>query len=95
VRSSESYAGKFAISFVHETHVKHVVIESTTDPVAGVIYHVTPNGPRFHSLYDLIEKAQQEPVIQNRSFEIVLGKCPPKVLQCILHVHTCNTSIVC
>lgn len=78
VRSSESYTGKFAISFVHENHVKHVVIESTTDPVAGVIYHVTPNGPRFHSLYDLIEKAQQEPVIQNRSFEVVLGKCPPK-----------------
>ena len=59
--------------------MKHVVVESTTDPVAGVIYHITPSGPRFHSLYDLIEKAQEEAVIQNHSFEIVLGKCPPKV----------------
>jgi hypothetical protein len=79
VRSSESFAGKFAISFIHENHVKHVVVESTADPVVGVLYHITPHGPRFHSLYDLIEKAQEEAVIQNHSFEIVLGKCPPKV----------------
>ena len=63
----------------HESHVKHVVIESSTDPVSGVLYHVTPNGPRFNSLYDLIEQAQKKAVIQNHSFEIVLGKCPPKV----------------
>ena len=63
----------------HESHVKHVVIESSTDPVSGVLYHITPNGPRFNSLYDLIEQAQKKAVIQNHSFEIVLGKCPPKV----------------
>jgi hypothetical protein len=78
VRSSESFSGKFAISFVHEGHVKHVVVESSTDPVVGILYHITPKGPRFHSLYDLIEKAQQEPVIKNHLFEMVLGKCPPK-----------------
>ena len=59
--------------------MKHVVVESTTDSVVGVLYHITPKGPRFSSLHDLIEKAQQEPVIKNHLFEIVLGKCPPKV----------------
>jgi hypothetical protein len=58
--------------------VKHVVVESSTDPVVGILYHITPKGPRFHSLYDLIEKAQREPVIKNHLFEMVLGKCPPK-----------------
>lgn len=59
--------------------MKHVVIESSTDPVAGIVYHITPNGPRFHTLYDLIEQARKEPVIQNHSFEIILGKSPHKV----------------
>lgn len=66
--------------FRHENHVKHVVIESTPDPVVGIIYHITPSGPRFHTLYDLIEHAQKEPVIHNHSFEIILGKSPPKVI---------------
>ena len=56
-----------------------MVVESSTDPVVGILYHITPKGPRFPSLYDLIEKAQQEAVIKNHLFEIVLGKCPPKV----------------
>ena len=67
--------------------MKHVVVESSTDPVAGVIYYITPDGLRFHSLYDLIEKARVEAVIQNHSFEIVLSKCPPKVGCLYVHVH--------
>jgi len=79
VRTSESFNGKFAISFVHESRVKHIVIESRHEAVAGVLYNVTPKGPFFRSLYDLIEEAQKKPIIQNNAFNVKLGKCPPKV----------------
>ena len=63
----------------HESRVKHVVIESKQEPVAGVLYNITPNGPFFSSLYDLIEEAKKSPIIQNHMIDVVLGKCPPKV----------------
>lgn len=47
--------------------------------MAGVLYNVTPKGPFFRSLYDLIEEAQKKPIIQNNAFNVKLGKCPPKV----------------
>jgi len=59
--------------------VKHIVIESRHEAVAGVLYNVTPKGPFFRSLYDLIEEAQKKPIIQNNAFNVKLGKCPPKV----------------
>ena len=76
--------------------MKHVVVESSSDPVVGVLYHITPKGPRFHSLYDLIETAQQESVIKNHVFEMILGKCPPKVCVCVrVSVCVCVRVSVC
>ena len=63
----------------HESRVKHVVIESKFDPVTGILYHITPSGPFFPSLYELIEEAQRKPLIQNHMFDIKLEQCPPKV----------------
>lgn len=63
----------------HESSVKHVVIESKQDPVAGAIYNITPNGPVFSSLYELIQEAQQTPLIQNHVFNVQLTCSPPKV----------------
>ena len=63
----------------HESKVKHVVIESKREPVAGILYYVTPNGPFFSSLYELIEEAKVSALIQNHIFDVKLGKCPPKV----------------
>lgn len=63
----------------HESRVKHVVIESKRDPVAGVLYNITPNGPFYSSLYELIEEAQKRPLIQNHMFDIKLGQYPPQV----------------
>jgi hypothetical protein len=79
VRASESYQGKFAISFVHESRTKHVVVESKKDPVAGIMYNITPNGPYFTTLHDVIEEAKKSPIIQNHMFDIVLTKSPPKI----------------
>ena len=69
----------FPLPCSHESRVKHVVIESKQEPVAGVLYNITPNGPFFSSLYDLIEEAKKSPIIQNHMIDVVLGKCPPKV----------------
>ena len=63
----------------HESQVKHVVIESKRDPVAGIVYNITPNGPFFNTLYDLIEEGKKSAIIQNHMFDVTLGKCPPKV----------------
>ena len=65
--------------YSHESSVKHVVIESRRDPVAGVLYNITPNGPVFTSLYELIEEGKKRPLIQNHVFNIQLTCCPPKV----------------
>ena len=59
--------------------MKHVVVESKPDPVTGVVYHVTPSGPYFDSLYSLVEEARRTKVIQNHLFDVLLTKCPPKV----------------
>ena len=64
----------------HETKVKHIVVDSQCDPVAGVLYCITANGPHFDSLFDLIETAQNKPLIQNQSFNVVLKSSPPKVV---------------
>lgn len=85
VRTSESFPGRYAISFLHENRAKHIVIESKPDPVAGVLYNITPSGPVFSSLYDIIEKAQQQPLITNHSLHVTLGKCPPKPDMTWLH----------
>ncbi|XP_064393365.1 uncharacterized protein LOC135340880 [Halichondria panicea] len=85
VRTSESYSGKFAISFMHECRVKHVVIESKRDPVTGVIYNITPNGPFFSSLSELIDEAQKKALIQNHTFDIKLGQYPPQPNMSWLH----------
>ncbi len=63
----------------HECRVKHVVIESKRDPVTGVIYNITPNGPFFSSLSELIDEAQKKALIQNHTFDIKLGQYPPQV----------------
>lgn len=73
----------------HESSVKHVVIESKQDPVAGAIYNITPNGPVFNSLYELIQEAQQTPLIQNHIFNVQLTCSPPKVNSgAALGIHT-------
>lgn len=59
--------------------MKHVVIETKPDPVTGVVYHITPNGPYFDSLYSLVEEARKTKVIHNHLFDVVLTKSPPKV----------------
>ena len=90
----------------HESRVKHVVIESKYDPVTGILYHITPSGPFFPSLYELVERARKKPLIQNHLFDIKLEKCPPKVLHtsgvefyavswisfctCLIHVYAAN-----
>ena len=78
-------------SHSHESKVKHVVIESKRDPVAGVLYNITPNGPFFTSLYELIEGAKVAPVIQNHMFDVKLGKFPPKVCiqRLVQHLNSC------
>jgi len=63
----------------HESRVKHVVVESKRDPVARVMYHITPNGPYFDSLYALIQEACTTAIIQNHAFDLVLGSSPIKV----------------
>ena len=63
----------------HESRVKHVVIENKRDSVAGMLYHITPNGPFFSSLNELIDEARKRPLIQNHIFDITLTQCPPKV----------------
>lgn len=55
------------------------MIESRRDPVAGVVYNITPNGPVFSSLYELIEEGQRTPLIQNHVFNVQLTCSPPKV----------------
>ncbi|XP_019857797.1 PREDICTED: 1-phosphatidylinositol 4,5-bisphosphate phosphodiesterase gamma-1-like [Amphimedon queenslandica] len=85
VRISESYTGKFAISFMHEGRVKHVVIETRPDTVAGVLYYITPQGPCFDSLTGLIEEAKRHCIIKNQLFDVVLKKSPPKPDQRWLH----------
>lgn len=67
------------IFYSYESKVKHVVVESKPDPVTGVVYHVTPSGPYFDSLYSLVEEARRTKVIQNHLFDVLLTKCPPKV----------------
>lgn len=59
--------------------MKHVVVESKPDSVAHVMYHITPNGPYFDSLYSLIEEARTTAIIQNHAFDLILGSSPPKV----------------
>lgn len=63
----------------HESRVKHVVVESKSDSVAHIMYHITPNGPYFDSLYSLIEEARTTAIIQNHAFDLILGSSPPKV----------------
>ena len=63
----------------HESRVKHVVIETKPDPVTGILYHITPNGPFCSSLCELIEEARKTSIIQNHLFDVVLTKSPPKV----------------
>jgi hypothetical protein len=63
----------------HGILVKHVVVESREDPVAGTLYNITPNGPVFTSLYELIEEAQRTPLIQNHAFNVQLTCSPPQV----------------
>ncbi len=70
----------------HNSSVKHVVIESRRDPVTGVLYNITPNGPSFSSLYELIVEAQTRPLIHNHSFNIQLTCSPPKVGASILNI---------
>lgn len=65
----------------HESNVKHVVIESKRDPVAGILYNITPHGPVFNSLYELIQEAQKTALIQNHSFNVQLTCSPPKVTE--------------
>lgn len=77
----------------HETRVKHVVIESKFDPITGILYHITPSGPFFPSLYELIEEAQRKPLIQNHMFDIKLEQCPPKVHQ--YYAVYCNVIMCC
>lgn len=85
VRTSSSFEGKFAVSFVHESNVKHVVIESSQDQVAGTIYQITPNGPVFNSVYELVQEAQKRPLIQNHLFSVQLTCSPPKPNTSWLH----------
>lgn len=92
VRTSESYNGKFAISFMHESRVKHVVVESKPDSVAHIMYHITPNGPYFDSLYSLIEEARNTAIIQNHAFDLILGSSPPKLDTSWLHQNTRSSS---
>ena len=47
--------------------------------MAGIMYNITPNGPYFTSLYEVIEEARKSPIIQNHMFDIVLTSSPPKV----------------
>ena len=47
--------------------------------MAGILYHITPNGPVFNSLYELIETGKTTPLIQNHVFNIQLTCSPPKV----------------
>lgn len=63
----------------HESRIKHVVIETKSDPITGVLYHITPHGPFFNSLTGLIEEAKQTCIIQNHMFDVILTKSPPKV----------------
>jgi hypothetical protein len=85
VRSSESFFGKFAISFIHEGRVKHVVIETKPDQVVGMVYHITSQGPFFNSVTELIEEAQRKCIIQNSSFNVILTRPPPMPNQGWLH----------
>lgn len=59
--------------------MKHVVIETKPDPVTGILYHITPNGPFCSSLCELVEEAKKTSIIQNHLFDVVLTKSPPKV----------------
>ena len=43
------------------------------------MYNITPNGPYFTSLFEVIEEARKSPIIQNHMFDIVLTSSPPKV----------------
>lgn len=63
----------------HEERVKHVVIETKPDPVIGVLYHITSQGPFFNSVTELIEEAKKSCIIQNHMFDVILTKSPPKV----------------
>ena len=81
-----------------------MVVESRMDPVAGVLYNITPNGPFFSSLYELIEEAQKRPLIQNHTFDIKLGNLqtvffmPTHTHVLLLHVKNSlfgNTTSIC
>ncbi|KAL5466811.1 hypothetical protein EMCRGX_G030961 [Ephydatia muelleri] len=85
VRSSESYSGKFALSFIHMSQVRHIVIESRRDTVLGVLYSFVPEGPAFPSLCELIEEARRTPLIQNHQFSVKLTNSPPKPNQRWMH----------
>ena len=63
----------------HEFRVKHVVVESKREREVGIMYNITPNGPYFTSLFEVIEEAKRSPIIQNHMFDIVLTTSPSKV----------------